>query len=97
MLYLDYSRKAGEWLANEDGSNHDREAISFLQQFNHAVYTSFPDVQTIAEESTSWGGVTKPPEAGGLGFGYKWDLGWMHDTLSYLSREPITASGTTTR
>jgi len=89
MLYRDYSRKPGEWLPNEDGSNHDRDAISFLQQFNRAVYGAFPDVQTIAEESTAWGGVSKPPEHGGLGFGYKWDLGWMHDTLKYLSHEPI--------
>jgi 1,4-alpha-glucan branching enzyme len=89
MLYRDYSRKAGEWLPNEDGSNHDRDAISFLQQFNHAVYTAFPDVQTIAEESTAWGGVTRPPDHGGLGFGYKWDLGWMHDTLKYVEHEAI--------
>jgi 1,4-alpha-glucan branching enzyme len=89
MLYRDYSRKAGEWVPNEDGSNHDRDAISFLQQFNHAVYGAFPDVQTIAEESTAWGGVTRPPEHGGLGFGYKWDLGWMHDTLAFLAREPV--------
>ncbi len=89
MLYLDYSRKAGEWVPNEDGSNHDRDAIGFLRQFNHAVYTAFPDVQTIAEESTAWGGVTRPPDAGGLGFGYKWDLGWMHDTLQHFSREPV--------
>ncbi|MBA3818889.1 MAG: 1,4-alpha-glucan branching protein GlgB, partial [Deltaproteobacteria bacterium] len=89
MLYKDYSRKPGEWLPNEDGSNHDRDAIAFLQDFNRAVYTAHPDIQTIAEESTSWGGVTRPPDHGGLGFGYKWDLGWMHDTLSYLSLEPI--------
>jgi 1,4-alpha-glucan branching enzyme len=89
MLYRDYSRKAGEWLPNEDGSNHDREAISFLQQLNRAVYGAFPDVQTIAEESTAWGGVSRPPEHGGLGFGFKWDLGWMHDTLKHLEREPV--------
>jgi 1,4-alpha-glucan branching enzyme len=89
MLYKDYSRKAGEWVPNEDGSNHDREAISFLQDFNRAVYRAHPDVQTIAEESTSWGGVSRPPEDGGLGFGYKWDLGWMHDTLAFLGHEPI--------
>ena len=89
MLYRDYSRKAGEWLPNEDGSNHDRDAISFLQQFNRAVYAAYPDVQTIAEESTAWGGVTRPPENGGLGFGFKWDLGWMHDTLSHISREAV--------
>ncbi len=89
MLYRDYSRKAGEWVPNEDGSNHDRDAIGFLKQFNHAVYGAFPDVQTIAEESTAWGGVTRPTEHGGLGFGYKWDLGWMHDTLAHLTREPV--------
>ncbi|HEX7842684.1 MAG TPA: 1,4-alpha-glucan branching protein GlgB [Kofleriaceae bacterium] len=89
MLYRDYSRKPGEWVPNEDGSNHDRDAIDFLQQCNRAVYTAYPDIQTIAEESTAWGGVSRPPEAGGLGFGYKWDLGWMHDTLGFVSREPI--------
>jgi 1,4-alpha-glucan branching enzyme len=89
MLYRDYSRKAGEWLPNEDGSNHDRDAISFLQQLNRAVYGAYPDVQTIAEESTAWGGVSRPPEHGGLGFGFKWDLGWMHDTLTHLEREPV--------
>ena len=89
MLYKDYSRKPGEWVPNEDGSNHDREAIAFLQEFNRAVYRAYPDVQTIAEESTAWGGVSRPPEYGGLGFGYKWDLGWMHDTLNYLSRDPV--------
>ncbi|MEP6864416.1 MAG: 1,4-alpha-glucan branching protein GlgB [Deltaproteobacteria bacterium] len=89
MLYRDYSRKEGEWLPNEDGSNHDRDAIGFLQQLNRAVYGAFPDVQTIAEESTAWGGVSRPPEHGGLGFGFKWDLGWMHDTLTHLEREPV--------
>ena len=89
MLYKDYSRKDGEWVPNEDGSNHDRDAIAFLQDFNRAVYRAYPDVQTIAEESTAWGGVSRPPEHGGLGFGYKWDLGWMHDTLKFLGREPI--------
>ncbi len=89
MLYRDYSRKAGEWLPNEDGSNHDRDAITFLQDFNRAAYGAFPDIQTIAEESTAWGGVSRPPEHGGLGFGFKWDLGWMHDTLAVLSHDPI--------
>jgi 1,4-alpha-glucan branching enzyme len=89
MLYRDYSRKAGEWVPNEDGSNHDRDAISFLQALNRAVYGAFPDVQTIAEESTAWHGVSRPPEHGGLGFGFKWDLGWMHDTLTHLEREPV--------
>jgi 1,4-alpha-glucan branching enzyme len=89
MLYRDYSRKPGEWVPNEDGSNHDRDAIVFLQDCNRAIYGAFPDVQTIAEESTAWSGVTRPPETGGLGFGYKWDLGWMHDTLGFLARDPI--------
>jgi 1,4-alpha-glucan branching enzyme len=92
MLYRDYSRKAGEWVPNEDGSNHDRDAISFLQQCNQAIYAAYPDVQTIAEESTSWGGVSRPPDAGGLGFGYKWDLGWMHDTLGFVGHDPIHRS-----
>ena len=87
MLYRDYSRRPGEWIPNEDGSNHDREAIKFLRQLNKAVYTAFPSAQMIAEESTAWGGVSKPPEVGGLGFGFKWDLGWMHDTLDYLRKE----------
>ncbi len=89
MLYRDYSRKAGEWVPNEDGSNHDRDAISFLQQLNRAIYAAYPDVQTIAEESTAWHGVSRPPEHGGLGFGYKWDLGWMHDTLKFFEHEPV--------
>jgi 1,4-alpha-glucan branching enzyme len=89
MLYRDYSRKEGEWVPNEDGSNHDREAISFLQALNVAIDAAFPDVKTFAEESTSWGGVTRSVEGGGLGFGYKWDLGWMNDTLGHIAREPI--------
>ncbi|HWU87660.1 MAG TPA: 1,4-alpha-glucan branching enzyme, partial [Kofleriaceae bacterium] len=89
MLYLNYSRKEGEWVPNEDGTNHDRDAIRFLQDLNRAVQTSYPDVPTIAEESTAWDGVTRPVEQGGLGFSYKWDLGWMHDSLSYLHRDPI--------
>jgi 1,4-alpha-glucan branching enzyme len=89
MLYRDYSRKPGEWIPNEDGSNHDRDAITFLQQLNRAIYTAFPDVQTIAEESTAWGGVSRPTDTGGLGFGFKWDLGWMHDTLDYIRKDPI--------
>lgn len=89
MLYRDYSRKPGEWVPDVDGSNHDRDAISFLQQCNRAVYTILPGIQTIAEESTAWGGVSRPSETGGLGFGMKWDLGWMHDTLDYLHRDPV--------
>ena len=89
MLYLDYSRADGEWIPNEDGSNHNREAISFLQKMNEVVYAEHPDVQTIAEESTAWPGVSRPTSMGGLGFGYKWDMGWMHDTLEYLGRDPV--------
>jgi 1,4-alpha-glucan branching enzyme len=92
MLYRDYSRKSGEWIADLDGSNHDRDAIGFLQRLNRAVYGAFPDVQMIAEESTAWGGVSRPPEVGGLGFGFKWDMGWMHDTLEYMKKEPIHRS-----
>jgi 1,4-alpha-glucan branching enzyme len=89
MLYRDYSRQPGEWVADIDGSNHDRDAIRFLQQLNTAVYGAYPDVQMIAEESTAWGGVSRPPEHGGLGFGMKWDMGWMHDTLEYMRREAV--------
>ncbi|MEZ4404098.1 MAG: 1,4-alpha-glucan branching protein GlgB [Kofleriaceae bacterium] len=89
MLYRDYSRKAGEWVPDVDGSNHDRDAIGFLRQLTTSVAAAYPDVQTIAEESTAWPGVTHPVDAGGLGFGLKWDLGWMHDTLAYLAEDPI--------
>ncbi len=89
MLYLDYSRKAGEWIPNQFGGNENVEAISFLRRFNEEVYKNFPDVQTIAEESTAWPMVSRPVYVGGLGFGLKWDMGWMHDTLHYMSRDPI--------
>ncbi|MGE0880883.1 MAG: 1,4-alpha-glucan branching protein GlgB [Acidimicrobiia bacterium] len=89
MLYLDYSRPDGEWLPNEHGGHENLDAISFLRQLNDYVYAVFPDVQTIAEESTAWPLVTAPAADGGLGFGYKWDMGWMHDTLAYLARDPI--------
>ncbi len=89
MLYLDYSRKAGEWIPNEFGGRENLEAIRFLRQFNEAVYRSFPDVQTYAEESTAWPSVSRPTYLGGLGFGVKWDMGWMHDTLSYFCEDPI--------
>jgi 1,4-alpha-glucan branching enzyme len=89
MLYLDYSRKAGEWIPNEYGGNENIEAINFLRQFNSVVYKEYPDVQTIAEESTSWPMVSRPTYVGGLGFGFKWDMGWMHDTLQYFRRDPI--------
>jgi 1,4-alpha-glucan branching enzyme len=89
MLYLDYSRKAGEWVPNKYGGRENLEVIDFLRQFNTTVYGNYPDVQTIAEESTAWPMVSRPTYVGGLGFGMKWDMGWMHDTLDYMSREPI--------
>ncbi len=89
MLYLDYSRKEGEWIPNEYGGRENLQAISFLRQFNETVYGTYPDVQTIAEESTAWPGVSRPTYVGGLGFGMKWDMGWMHDTLHYFQRDPI--------
>ncbi len=92
MLYLDYSRGPGEWVPNVHGGNENLEAISFLQAMNTAAYRDHPGIQTIAEESTAWPGVTRPVDAGGLGFGYKWDMGWMHDTLGYFSLDPIYRS-----
>ena len=92
MLYLDYSRKQGEWTPNEFGGRENLEAVSFLKAFNDAVHTHFPDVVTIAEESTSWPGVTRSTGEGGLGFDMKWMMGWMHDTLSYFSKDPIYRS-----
>ncbi len=89
MLYLDYSRKAGEWIPNVHGGRENLEAVSFLRQFNEAVYTAEQGVLTVAEESTAWPMVSRPTYLGGLGFGFKWDMGWMHDTLQYMSREPI--------
>jgi 1,4-alpha-glucan branching enzyme len=89
MLYLDYSRKHGEWVPNVHGGRENLEAISFLRRLNEDVYREFPDVQMIAEESTAWPGVSRPTYVGGLGFGLKWDLGWMHDTLGYFARDPI--------
>ena len=84
MLYLDYSRKAGEWLPNVHGGRENLEAVAFLQEMNATVYKRVPGVITIAEESTSWPGVTRPTHLGGLGFGFKWNMGWMHDTLGYV-------------
>jgi 1,4-alpha-glucan branching enzyme len=89
MLYLDYARKEGEWTHNEYGGKENLEAIAFIRKFNEAVYKNYPDVQTIAEESTAWSMVTKPDYTGGLGFGIKWNMGWMHDTLEYFSKDPI--------
>ncbi len=89
MLYLDYSRKAGQWVPNKYGGKENIDAINFLRRFNEAVYEHYPDVQTYAEESTSWAMVSRPTYVGGLGFGYKWDMGWMHDTLRYVSVDPL--------
>jgi 1,4-alpha-glucan branching enzyme len=89
MLYLDYSRNEGEWIPNEFGGRENLEAISFLKEFNEAVYSHFPDVQTIAEESTAFSGVSRPTYQGGLGFGMKWMMGWMNDTLEYFSMDPV--------
>ncbi|RTL85102.1 MAG: 1,4-alpha-glucan branching protein GlgB [Hyphomicrobiales bacterium] len=89
MLYLDYSRKAGEWAPNPDGSNDNRDAVAFLRRFNELVYGLHPGVVTIAEESTAWAGVTLPTSSGGLGFGFKWNMGWMNDTLRYMSSDPV--------
>jgi 1,4-alpha-glucan branching enzyme len=89
MLYLDYSRQEGEWIANEYGGRENLAAIRFLRATNEDVYKEYPDVQTIAEESTAWPMVSRPTYLGGLGFGMKWDMGWMHDTLSYMSLDPV--------
>jgi 1,4-alpha-glucan branching enzyme len=89
MLYLDYSRKADEWVPNQFGGNQNLEAISFLRRMNEQVYGARPGVVTIAEESTAWPGVSQPTYLGGLGFGFKWNMGWMHDTLSYMSKDPL--------
>ncbi|MCX2719973.1 1,4-alpha-glucan branching protein GlgB [Lentiprolixibacter aurantiacus] len=89
MLYLDYSREDGEWEPNMYGNNENLEAISFLKELNETVYKNFSDVQTIAEESTSFSMVTRPVSIGGLGFGMKWMMGWMHDTLEYFKKEPV--------
>jgi 1,4-alpha-glucan branching enzyme len=89
MIYLDYSRKPGEWLPNRDGGRENLEAIEFLRQMNDAVHRAFPGVLMIAEESTSFAGVTRPPDHGGLGFNFKWNMGWMNDTLRYAALDPV--------
>ena len=89
MLYRDYSRKEGEWLPNEFGGRENLGAVSLLKQMNESIYNRHPDVHMIAEESTSWPGVSRPTSSGGLGFGMKWDMGWMHDTLKFFERDPI--------
>ncbi|MCV0403118.1 MAG: 1,4-alpha-glucan branching protein GlgB [Chloroflexi bacterium] len=89
MLYLDYSRKAGEWTPNVHGGRENLEAITFLREMNERVYGRFPGVVTIAEESTAFPGITRPTYLGGIGFGFKWDMGWMHDTLAYFKEDPV--------
>jgi len=89
MLYLDYSRKAGEWVPNRYGGNENLEAIDFLRRMNEVAYGACPDAITVAEDSTAWPGVSRPTWAGGLGFGFKWNMGWMNDTLRYMARDPI--------
>ncbi len=89
MLYLDYSRKEGEWIPNRYGGRENLEAIAFLRRLNEEVYRSHPDILSVAEESTAWPMVSRPTYVGGLGFGMKWDMGWMHDTLEYMSKDPV--------
>jgi 1,4-alpha-glucan branching enzyme len=89
MLYLDYSRKEGEWIPNQFGGRENIEAIDFIRKFNYLTHVEFPGVATIAEESTAWPLVTRPPYLGGLGFSFKWNMGWMHDTLGYFSHDPV--------
>jgi len=92
MLYLDYSRQGGEWIPNEFGGRENLKAVSFVRRLNREVYRLHPDVQTVAEESTAYPLVTRPAHVGGLGFGLKWDMGWMHDTLVYFSKDPVHRS-----
>ena len=89
MLYLDYSREAGEWIPNRYGGRENLDAIGFLRTMNEQIYANYPDVQTIAEESTAWPMVSRPNYVGGLGFGFKWDMGWMHDMLEYFAKDPV--------
>jgi 1,4-alpha-glucan branching enzyme len=97
MLYLDYSRKEGEWIPNRHGGRENLEAIDLLQRTNGLVYGPKPGIMTVAEESTAFPGVSRPVHDGGLGFGFKWNMGWMNDTLEYIGKDPCTAATITTR
>ena len=92
MLYLDYSRKEGEWVPNVFGGREDLDAVAFLKEFNELIHAREPGIVSVAEESTAWPGVSRPTYVGGLGFGFKWNMGWMHDTLSYFQRDPVHRS-----
>jgi 1,4-alpha-glucan branching enzyme len=92
MLYLDYGRREGQWIPNQYGGRENVEALNFLRQVNQQVYAAFPDVMMIAEESTAWPMVSRPLYLGGVGFGFKWNMGWMHDTLDYMSEDPVYRS-----
>jgi 1,4-alpha-glucan branching enzyme len=89
MLYLDYARKAGEWIPNQYGGRENLEAVAFVRRLNERIYGAYPDVVMMAEESTAWPAVSRPTYLGGLGFGLKWDMGWMHDTLKYITHDPV--------
>src|SRR5690606_3042675 len=92
MLYLDYSRKEGEWIPNRHGGRENLEAVDFLRRLNEGIYRAHPDAMTVAEESTAWPMVSRPTWLGGLGFGMKWNMGWMHDSLAYFREDPIHRS-----